>query len=183
MEYLRVTEMLSPFSGMQYVDKQILENACVRGTRVHKACEGIAKGLDGWDLPEEYQGYIDSFKKWHDKGQEYLEVEKRLYCSELGITGQIDFIVKGSDGCLIVDLKTSQRESKTWLLQGTAYSYLAKKAGYDVKGILFLKVERDGSEPKAYLYDENMDLFMEVYNVYKYFYGRKGKRRKKVRKK
>ena len=179
MEHLRVTEILSPFSGMQYVDKQVLENACVRGTRVHKACEGIAKGVDGWELPEEYQGYVDSFKKWLGRGKEFVEVEKRLYCPELGITGQVDFIVKEPDGCLIVDLKTSQRESKTWCLQGTAYSYLARQAGYDVKGIMFLKVERDGSEPKQYHYEENMELFMEVYNVYKYFYGRKGKRRAK----
>jgi len=179
MEYLRVTEILSPFSGMQYVDKQVLENACVRGTRVHKACEGIAKGIDGWDLPEEYQGYVDSFKKWFGRGKNFAEVEKRLYCPKLGITGQIDFIVKEPGGCIIVDLKTSQRESKSWLLQGTAYSYLAKQAGYDVKGIMFLKVGRDGSEPKQYLYKENMKLLTEVIDVYKYFYGRKGKRRAK----
>lgn len=182
MEYLRVTEVLSKFSGIEYIKPEVLENAAQRGTRVHKACEGIAKGLDGWDLPEEYQGYVESFKKWFNRGKDFVEIEKRLYCSELGITGQIDFIIREPDGCVIVDLKTSARESKTWLLQGSAYSYLAKKAGYDVKGILFLKVERDGSDPKLFLYNENMELFKEVLNVYKYFYGRKGKRRKKVSK-
>ena len=44
-DYTRVTEILSPFSGLDRVPKAILKNAADRGTRVHKVCEGIVQGL------------------------------------------------------------------------------------------------------------------------------------------
>lgn len=44
-EYSRVTEILSPFSGLDKVPKDILANAARRGTKVHDACESIVKGL------------------------------------------------------------------------------------------------------------------------------------------
>lgn len=43
--FVRVTEILSPFSGLDKVPKDILANAANRGTRVHDVCEGIVKGV------------------------------------------------------------------------------------------------------------------------------------------
>ena len=43
--YTRVTEILSPFSGLDKIPKHILDNAARRGTRVHDVCESIVKGL------------------------------------------------------------------------------------------------------------------------------------------
>ncbi len=188
MEYQRVTEILYPFSGLKYVDPTILENAAARGTRVHKACEAIASGLEGWELPSEFQGYIASFRSWFDRGHKIIAIEERMFCDELGITGQVDLIVEEPEenligdeaqGVFIVDLKTSQNEAKSWMLQGSAYSYLAKQIGYHVKGIMFLRLRRDGSPAKEHHYDENMDLFRECLNVYRYFYGRKTKKKGK----
>lgn len=175
MDYQRVTEILYPFSGMKYVKKTVLENAAARGTKVHKICEAIAGGLEGWEAPAEYQPYVDSFNSWFKRKHKIISIEERFFCNELRITGQVDFIVEEPKGLYIVDLKTSQQESKSWLLQGSAYSYLAKKKGYDVKGIMFLQLKRDGTPSREYFYDENMDLFRKCLDVYRYFYGKKGK--------
>ena len=43
--YTRVTEILSAFSGLNNVPKDILENAGRRGTKVHDICEAIVSGL------------------------------------------------------------------------------------------------------------------------------------------
>jgi hypothetical protein len=43
--YTRVTEVLSPFSGMDKIPKHIVENAGRRGTLVHTIIEGIVSGL------------------------------------------------------------------------------------------------------------------------------------------
>lgn len=173
MDFQRVTEILYPFSGLKHVDPQVLENAAVRGTKVHKACEAIVEGLGEWNIEPEHRGYIESFKSWWGKGRKVLSVEERFYCERLGVTGQVDLIVEEPDGVYIVDLKTSASESKSWLLQGSAYSYMAKKKGYPIEKIMFLKLLRDGRVPKQFYYEENMQLFEECLNVYRYFYGRK----------
>lgn len=178
MDYLRVTEILYPFSGLKYVDAEVLERACVRGTKVHKICEGIVRGIEGWEIPEDYQGYIKSFRSWWDQGRIISSIEERFYCDDLCITGQVDLVVEGPKGAMIVDLKTSQQESKSWWLQGSAYAYLAKKKGYDVKEIMFLKLNRDGKPAREYFYEENMELFSECLNVYRYFYGKRPRKTK-----
>jgi len=178
MKHQRVTEILYPFTGMKYIDPVILENAAARGTKVHKICESIIEGIDGWGVPDELEGYVSSFRQWWKKGHEVVAVEKRMFCDKLGITGQADIIIKDEKkGLTIVDLKTSQSESKSWMLQGSAYSYLAKQMGYDVKNILFIRLRRDGSAPKFHEYEENFQLFEECLNVYRYFYGRKPRKR------
>ena len=44
-KHIRVTDILSPFSGLDRVPKDILANAARRGSRVHDVCEAIVKGL------------------------------------------------------------------------------------------------------------------------------------------
>lgn len=43
--YTRITEILSPFSGLDKIPKEIVANAARRGTKVHDICEGIVKGI------------------------------------------------------------------------------------------------------------------------------------------
>lgn len=178
MDHYRVTEVLYHFTGMKFVKTDILENAAVRGTKVHAACEGVARGLDPWELSPECQGYFDSFMRWWEKGQDVLAVEKRFFSDRLGITGQVDFILDTPRGHLICDLKTSAQESKTWRYQGSAYSYLAREAGYEPVGIMFLKLDRDGKYPREYYYEENMEMFCKVLEVYEEFFATKKQRDK-----
>lgn len=144
--------------------------AADRGTRVHQACEAIAKGLGEFHMDPEVMGYVESFKKWWGEGKKAVEIEKRFFCNDHMITGQCDFIIETDEGLAIVDLKTSRAESKTWRLQGSAYSYLAKKDGYDIKRILFIHLDPDGGEPKIKEYDEDWDFFLACLRAYNYFF-------------
>jgi hypothetical protein len=172
-KYDRVTEILSPFSGMNFIAKDVLENAQNRGIRVHKACEGIIKGLGEWEEEDEIKGYIDSFKKWWGEGRKIICVEKRFTCDQLMITGQVDIIEQAIDGHCLVDLKTSAQPSKTWPLQGSAYQYLANKHEFNVNKIIFLRLKKDGSDPVEHLYQNEFDMFMKFLDVYRYIFKKK----------
>lgn len=169
-KYIRVSEFLSPFSGLQHVDELVLDKAARRGTRVHSICEGIAKGIEPFEIESELEGYVESFKKWWKDDYEVLAIEKRFFCDELEITGQIDFLLKIDGKILMCDLKTSANVSKTWPVQGSAYAYLLKKAGYDVEGIQFIKLNRYGNAPRICDYEIDIDFFQYCLKVYKYFY-------------
>lgn len=168
--YLRVTHVLYPFSGLQAIRPDIVANAARRGTKVHQICEGIAQGLGEIGVDDETWGYVESFKKWWGDGQDVATMEERFWDDELRITGQVDFIIRTESGLAIVDIKTSSRPSKTWEAQGSAYAYLAKKSGYDINKIVFLHLNKHGKEPKLYEYPIDDSFFLAILRVYKHFF-------------
>ena len=168
--YLRVTHMLWPFSGLQAIDPDVVANAAERGTKVHKICEGIMQGLGEIGVDDETWGYVESFKKWWSQGHKIALVEQRFYDDELAITGQIDMMIETEDGLVIADLKTSSQPSKTWPVQASAYAYLARQSGLDVKKTLFIHLNKHGKEPKLYEYPINISFFFAVLSVFKHFW-------------
>lgn len=168
--YTRVSHVLYPFSGLQHINADVVAHAADRGTRVHRICEGIIMGLGELGVDEETQPYVESFKKWWETGIEVIELEKRFYDDDLKLTGQVDLIINTPSGMAIVDLKTSSKPSKTWPVQGAAYAYLAKKAGYDIKFINFVHLSKSGKFPKLYNYPIDDSFFLAIYRTYKHFY-------------
>lgn len=168
--YLRVTNILYPFSGLSKIDPDVLEKAAARGTKVHKICEAIASGLGEIGVDDETWGYVTSFKKWWEKGVELVSMEERFWDDELRVTGQVDFIIKTEDGLAIVDLKTSSRPSKTWPAQGAAYAYLSKNAGYDIRKIIFIHLNKHGKEPKLIEYPIDDSFFLSIFRIFKHFF-------------
>lgn len=171
--YLRVTKILWPFSGMDKINPDVLENAARRGTRVHQICEGIIGGLGEIGVDEETWGYVESFKKWWNLGVDVVKMEERFWDDDLKITGQVDLIIKTTEGLAIVDLKTSSAPSKTWQAQGCGYAYLAKKAGYEIKRILFLHLNKHGKEPKIHEYEVDDSFFLDILRVYNHFFNQR----------
>lgn len=171
IEYIRVTDVLYPLSGLKNVPADILKNAADRGTKVHEICDAIISGLIKYDplkIHEEYAGYIQSFMRWYPKS--FIPKPDRFYCDDHGITGECDGIYRDEVGLVLVDLKTPLRESKSWIEQGSAYSYLAKKAGYDIKRIEFIRLDKKGQYPEVLVYDENFQSFLSCLYVYKRYF-------------
>jgi hypothetical protein len=169
--FTRVTNILYPFSGLDKVNPEIVAYAGERGTKVHEICEGIIQGLGELGVEDETWGYVESFKKWWEKGHEVLYLEERFFDDDLEITGKVDMILKSEEGLIVFDLKTSSKPSKTWPAQGSAYAYLAKKAGLDIKKIQFLHLNKHGKEPKIYEYPVDDSFFLDIYRVWKHFFS------------
>ena len=161
--------MLYPFSGMKDVPQHLLDAASERGSRVHEAILALEQGIGLAELNKNYEGYLASYELWAS-GREFLPCPDRFYDDELMITGEIDGIMQDGDDLVIVDYKTSAKESKTWSIQASAYSYMAKKVGYDIKKILFIKLDKEGKEPSVFTYQEDMETFKKVLFTYRYFF-------------
>lgn len=172
--YTRVTNVLYPFSGLDKIDAGLVAHAADRGTKVHRICEGIMKGLGELGVDDETRPYVESFKKWWEKGHEVLMMEKRFWDDELQLTGQVDLIIRTPDGLAIVDLKTTSKPSNTWPAQGSAYAYLAKKAGHDIQKIYFLHLLKSGKEAKIYEYPIDDSFFFAIFRVWGHFYKKAG---------
>ena len=168
--YDRVTSILYPFSGLDKISPSVIEHAAERGTKVHKICEVIIKGFGELGVEEETRGYVESFKKWWEKGHTVVSIEERFWDDELSITGQVDLIIENESGLTIIDLKTSSKPSATWPAQGSAYAYLAKKAGYDIQKIFFLHLSKKGNEPKIYEYPVDDSFFLAILRGWKHFF-------------
>lgn len=167
--YLRVTDILSPFSGLSKIDPLILQNAADRGTLVHEIIEGIEQGFPKEEIQDHVFGYIESYEKWA-VGKDFLLAPKRFYENELMITGLVDSIYRDGDGLVLVDYKTPARESKTWAMQASAYSCMCKRNGYDISRIEFVKLDKTGKAPKVFNYLEDMDMFRKILECYRYFF-------------
>jgi len=179
-DYIRVTSTLFPFSGLDKVNPYVLAHAAARGTKVHKICEAIMSGLGEHDVDEECWGYVESFKEWWGTGKPIVEIERRFWCDDLEITGQVDMIIETPDGLAIVDIKTSSAPSKTWEAQGSAYYYLACKAGLHIEKVWFLHLNKHGKPATVYEYPCDSSFFLAVLKVFKHFFYKKTKPNKEA---
>lgn len=120
-----VTQILAEIRPYDGIDKGTLDNAAIRGSLVHRACElyddndleitsidsVIGSYLNGW---------ID-FRK--DTGATIQEFEMRVFNQDLFYAGTLDRIVRFPDGKLaVVEIKTSCKIEQTTGMQLAAYA-------------------------------------------------------------
>jgi hypothetical protein len=173
--YVSVTTVLGPFIDTRWFG----EESRIRGTVVHAACCAFAGGLYHLPLPAEWQGYLDSFKKWCELARpEPLRVEERLVDHHLGLSGQPDFIgrIHGRLGIGIIDFKTAQSSAKWWPLQGAGYRHLAKVNDITTEWGFDLRLRADGATAIATMVDEwpadyrsDLNVLISAMNCYRYF--------------
>lgn len=177
-DYLRVTEILRPFSGVDNIPVDILMQAAERGTQVHQLIDAINAGIGTPAIPDNFLGYMHSFEEWNLE-KVYLPKPARFFDDDLKITGECDALIELDDSIVLVDFKTSAKESKSWCLQGVAYAMLAKKAGITVDKIHFVKLSKFAEKAQIFKYeytDKAVNQFLACLEVYRYFELHKSKR-------
>lgn len=174
--YPRVTEILKPFGSYEFVPPDILENAALRGTRVHAICANLAKGawIPDSTIEPEYLGYIQSYRKWEASVvKKYSVIEKRYYHDGYGYTGQVDAVIQTIKNQLaLVDFKTSAKPHKTHRVQMAAYVDMLFEHDLDVDLAMLVYLDKDGAYPRveehAHLIDE-LDVFLGALKCYYFF--------------
>lgn len=176
MNLPRVTSILSPYTDFSMVSEDTLAAAAERGTAVHEASAAYALGI--WaTVPEDLQGYFDSFRAWFDKYvREVIAVEEEIRHPRLGYVGHVDLIArisgyqKDRPVVAVVDYKTPLTASRTWRAQIAAYvEPCREKYGVEIGGDLQLR--RDGGLPKmTWVEDQNQAFaaFMGALSAYNY---------------
>jgi hypothetical protein len=184
MDYPRVTEVLKPFSGFDYIPKDRLESAAKRGTEVHSICAGLAKGawIPDSMIQEEYKGYIKSYNDWAKENITKCDiVEKRYVEHEHGYTGQIDLTFVHNDGkYYLCDIKTSAAYNKVHYLQMCAYYNMLFENEVIICGAYLLYLQKDGGKAKEKFIKledlaEDFFYFECALTCYKFFHKKKEK--------
>lgn len=176
--YTRVSDVLTPFTGIEFVDPEKLQMAAEKGTRVHSYIEETLKKewipsvIDPVCAP-----YLESFQSFWDGSSHLFKdcqmmLETRLYCDTLKITGKIDAIFTKPGRTYLVDWKSSSRFHSHWYLQGSAYQYLARVNGLDNPDeVLFVHLKK-GMKPTTYKDSDprkSLALFIKCLEIYNHF--------------
>jgi hypothetical protein len=164
MSYPRVTEILQKYFDAAGIPEGTLAAAQERGTVVHAAVAAYALGL--WaSVPEDLQGFFDSFKRWFDVYvQEVISVEMELVNGVWQYQGHADLIAKvigyvtATPVIAVIDYKTPVAAKNSWRMQCAAYVEASRKDyGVEIGGALQLR--KDGGIPKMIWVDDQNTAF------------------------
>jgi hypothetical protein len=169
-----VTQVLGVYSDYSKINPTVLSYAADRGTRTHKYCAAIAKGVWTGPIDNDCLGYVESFKDWFDAYvNKVLLVEEELVDEDHQFVGHPDLIVDmEAEGIVLIDLKTPLVRQPLWEGQLGAYLSLAKKNGYPVKKAGSLQLSAEGNLPKMTWFEDAgraFVAFLSALNAYRYF--------------
>jgi len=126
-----VTQALSPYNNLNFVDPRVLEASSEFGKHVHLGVHLYNMGtlnyatLDGYLVP-----YIRGWEKFLDEaGATVLESETRVYSKTLNYAGILDTIISFNDRATdaLVDVKTGTSVPQTVGPQTAAYARAYKE--------------------------------------------------------
>lgn len=166
-DYLSVTTVLQPFSGVDKIPAYILAKAAERGDAVHKMIQGDLEGVGYFCLPE-YQGYMKSYEKVKNRIQSIKHIEKRYYEDDMKVKGKIDLICLFDGKPTVLDWKTSAKESPTWQHQLSAYRHISFNLTSEIVAI---RLDRLGGEPEVINYEYDLSVFQQCLHLYKIFFN------------
>lgn len=175
--YVRVSQVIQPFSNINGIPKEILDRKASIGTIVHQYIDDFINGNVPISVVEAL-GYIESFHKWRDAIHPSFPLSEVRYCDEDKMfTGQLDALAKidGESKAVLIDFKCSAQESPTWEMQAHLYHYLYKCGKLVVQEgdnwtiakdeapkleladtFLWIKLDKAGGYPKVFRYKFSM---------------------------
>ena len=169
-----VTTIMKPLSAYCYrgVDEESLRRAADRGMTIHEAVENyLLFGVE--DIPQEYEGYFQGFKKWIDERQPIvLATEHRLYHKFLMYAGTADLLCLIDGIPTVVDYKTtSTLYPMLTRVQTEAYMQALNSHGMDFRRKIIVQGKKDGTfheEEHSAIDGESWKVFTELLDVYRY---------------
>lgn len=165
-----VTQIISPFIDKEWFTDESRE----RGSAVHAACASYAMGLFVVGLPDEWNGYFESFQKWFNLIEPNpIVVETRYVDKKLGYCGQMDLVFESNERILL-DIKTAQQQQKWWILQSSAYKHLFEVNRTErIDSCGCLRLRQDGRMPTFDQHPKDtrpaFNTFLSLLNAHKFF--------------
>src|SRR5574338_1223303 len=126
--YVRISDILARLQSFTHIDHDVLAAKAEIGTRVHDAINKDSQDIFNDDIEKgsREQAYFSSYLLWKAReNPQYLMMETRLFDDNLMITGQMDALIAGKDGPILIDYKTSAKPNlEIWNMQAHFYWYL-----------------------------------------------------------
>lgn len=159
-----VTSILQPLSGLQFVDRDVLDAAAAFGRAVHRACELDDLGqLDEEELDPALGPYLAGWRRFSaDHDVRWHLIEHLVFNEQQGYAGTLDRfgIVRGDEA--VVDIKSSVALSPTVGPQLAAYQRAIPGATLITKRIGVL-LKPDGTyQAKTYTSPGDWPLFVSL---------------------
>jgi hypothetical protein len=119
-----VTQILAPHSGLEFVDRSVLEAAAEFGNHVHAACHLYnLERLDWPALDPELRPFVQAWMKFlEDTGAVVLDSERRVFSKRHGFAGTLDARVAWGRSNRLVDIKSTGGVPRTVGPQTAAYA-------------------------------------------------------------
>lgn len=170
-----VTQVLQPYSGLEFVDREVLARAAEFGTHVHEACHLLNLGrLDADNLDEALVPYVQAWAQFlEDTGAVVVLSEHRVASEAYNFAGTIDTIVHWGKSSRLVDIKSTSGVPRTVGPQTAAYRQALKEStGDSVRDRYCVQLKPDGRYALHKLTDPNdWNIFQSALNLHRWYYA------------
>lgn len=171
-----VTSVLEPYTGLEFVNAEVLARAAEFGSHVHQACHLMnMEELDWASLDPALVPYVTAWKEFlEDTGAVVIKSEHRVYSARHKFAGTLDVMVEWRRRNRLIDLKSTASVPRTVGPQTAAYAEAhTEMTGQHVDDRYCLHLKPDGRY-KAHKLDDVRDwsIFQSSLNLYNWFYSK-----------
>ena len=119
-----VTQVLEPYTGLEYVDRELLRRAAEFGTHVHEACHLFNLDMLNSDaLDPALAPYVTAWAQFlEDTGAVVLQSEFRVASEQFCYAGTLDTVVFWGKSNRLIDIKSTAGVPRTTGPQTAAYT-------------------------------------------------------------
>lgn len=144
----------------------LLKQAQDKGVQLHQWIEDYFNGKTPTEIPKGYQGYWNSFTKWHSYYQiKPVLQEEVVYSHEYKFAGRMDFYGDWNGKRVLVDWKTSNFLRWDYGLQLAAYKHCLETMGHRVDETYILHLRSHGFY-EFVKFDKPFDLFLSARKLF-----------------
>lgn len=170
-----VTQVLDPYTGLEFVDREVLRRAAEFGNHVHEACHLFnLDTLDRESLDPELAPYVDAWASFlEDTGAVVLLSEHQVVSEQFGYAGTLDTIVWWGKSKRLIDVKSTAGIPKTVGPQTAAYvAAYREQAGETIRDRYCVQLKPDGSYRSHKLSDpSDWSIFQSALNLNRWYYN------------
>lgn len=171
-----VTQILSPYSGLQYVDRELLERAAAFGSHVHTACHLLNMDeLDRSNLDPELEPYVAGWEKFLSDTGAVVVLSEHCVASKRGYAGKFDTLVHWGKSQRLIDIKTGSGIPMTVGPQTSAYvEAYAEETGIKVRDRYCVHLIGNGNYSACKLDDpRDLSIFHSALNIWNWFHKKR----------
>ena len=158
-----VTQVLEPYTGLEFVNRELLKRAAEFGSNVHQACHLYnMDDLDRDSLDPALVPYVDAWEKFlDDTGAVVILSEHRVASRKHGYAGTFDTLVHWGKSQRKIDIKSGTVLPRTVGPQTAAYvEAYAEETGVKIRDRYCLHLKGDGTYSSHKLTDpRDWDIF------------------------
>jgi hypothetical protein len=175
-EFPSVTGILEPYTGLSYVDRELLHKAAEFGNHVHLACHLHDRGeLDEATLDQALVPYLDGWKRFlDDSGAIVILSEYRVASRKHGFAGTFDKLLFWGKSERLADIKSGSVLPKTVGPQTAGYvEGYAEETGQRIRDRYCIHLPGDGKYKSHKLTDaRDWSIFKSCLNVHNWYHRR-----------